>query len=207
MKIAGDKTVEEWKVLEKKLKQNYNHNWEEAFSYFELRIDTRYVQPINSLINMKKKSGEGFAIVNLQCSLIETIESFFLGIIHKHPYFFSKNKKAFKSNLIIYESFFKRFNEKFNSLQGKDFYFNVRNCILHETQTKNNWKILAEGCLAYEFKEGFYILYRNNFQIEIENIIAKYKYSIINGEDFFEIPICELKENFIAKFNHICKES
>lgn len=207
MEIAGKLTIKDWEDLEKKLKPNYNQHWDEAFSYFEIRICTRYLKPINSIINMNKFNGEGFAIVNLQCSLIETIESFLTGIIHIHPFFYKKNIKAFKTNSTIYEDFFKRFSLKFNKLKGKDFFSNVRNSLLHETQTKKNWKIHAKNDLPYEFKNGFHYLYRNNFQDKIEEILIEYKDCIINGKDFYEIPICELREDYIAKFNHICKKS
>ena len=109
IKIAGEKKIKDWKELEKKLKPNYNKHWEEAFTFFEIRICTRYLKPIDAILNMKSYNGEGFAIVNLQCSMIETIESFISGIIHIHPHFLIKNKKTFKDNSKIYIFFFNRF--------------------------------------------------------------------------------------------------
>lgn len=102
MKIAGYKTIKDWVSTSNKLKPSYNNHWEEAFTFFEKRIYTRYINPINAIINLKKNNGEGFAVVNLQCSLIETIESFISGIIHNHPHFLMKNQKAFRSNSKIY---------------------------------------------------------------------------------------------------------
>jgi len=207
IKIAGNKTIKDWKELENKLKPNYDKHWEEAFTFFEKRICTRYLIAINAIINLKKYNGEGFAIVNLQCSLIETIESFISGIIHNHPHFLIKNKKTFKNNSKIYILFFNRFSEEFNKLNGKDYYSNVRNSLLHETQTKKNWFILAKSNLPYNYENKKHIIYRNNFQDEILNILKEYKKSIITGDKFYRIDSCELRENFILKFNHICKES
>lgn len=207
IKIAGKLNLNDWRTTKKTLKSNYNHNWEQAYYFFELRICSRYLKPIHSIIDINKYNGEGFAIVNLQCSLIETIESFLSGIIHRHPNFYLPNKKAFKSNSLIYKSFFKRFKKEFNNIKGEDFYSNVRNSLLHETQTKKNWKIHANSSLPYKKELNYHYLYRNKFQEVIEKILKEYKNCIINGNNFYEIPICDLRENFITKLDHICNES
>ena len=207
MEIAGHKTINDWNILLKNIKPTYNQNWDEAYKFFELRICTRYLKPIDAIINIRKYNGEGFAVVNLQCSLIETIESFISGIIHNHPYFLMKNQKAFRNNSKIYNLFFNRFSINFNQLNGENYYLCVRNSLLHETQTKKNWFILAKSNLPYKYEDNKHIIYRNNFQDEILNILKEYKKSIINGDKFYGIDSCELRENFISKFNHICKES
>lgn len=208
IKIAGNLTIKDWKNLEVKLKPNYDLYWDNAYIYFETRINTRYIKPIEAIKKLNKK-GEGFAIVNLQCSLIETIESFICGIIHIYPYFYLKNSKAFKNNNRIYVSFFNRFNDKFNNLNGKLFFSKVRNPILHETQTKSSWKILAENNneIAYFTQYDNHTIYRNNFQDKILEILKDYKDSIIFNKPFYGIPACELRENYITKFNHICNQS
>jgi hypothetical protein len=213
IEIAGKLTIQDWIDLENKLKPNYNHYWNEAYNFFELRICTRYLKPLNAILNMKSYKGEGFAVVNLQCSLIEMIESFINGWIYIHkPRGWYKNEQKLEvmNNACIFKSFFANRNGVKNmKIDGGDFYASVRCGLLHETQTKNNWKIrkgLSDG-YAYEEKDGFKILYRDNFQRDLENLIQKYKYSIINGVEFDGIPASELRENFIAKFNHICHES
>lgn len=114
MRIAGKKTIEDWKKIESKLNSQIDENWEEAFKYFDVRIKTRYLDPINLILKMKTNTGEGFAVVNLQCSLIETLESFINGCSSS----FNKKKRknewkknnnlVFKSNKEIFESFFNK---------------------------------------------------------------------------------------------------
>ena len=82
MIVAGTLTDKDWKELACTLKPEENKNWGNAFHFFEERIRTRYLEPIQSILDMEKYEGEGFAIVNLQCSLIETIESFINGWIY-----------------------------------------------------------------------------------------------------------------------------
>ena len=82
-----------------------------------------------------------------------------------------------------------------------DFFKSVRCGLLHETQTKNGWKIWADGPDKSIDKK---IIYRNNFQKDIESIIENYKEAIINGSDFDGTENKVLRDNFISKFNHIC---
>ncbi len=223
MRIAGNKTISDWEKLKIKLKPNYNNYWDEAYKYFELRIYTRYLKPIDAILNMKSYSGEGFAVVNLQCSLIEMIESFINGWINEGNKW-KKNNIAIKNsdiglfekanntmkNVGIFISFFKYriVFQKYN-IEGDKFFWNVRCALLHETQTKNNWKIKKgiENENAFEFEGNFKIIYRENFQRDLKILLETYKNAIINGSEFDGISACELRENFIAKFNHICEES
>ncbi len=211
MRIAGELTIEKWIETRKKLKLNYYNHWGEAYNYFETRINTRYNIPIAAIINIRPIQGEGFSIVNLQCSMIETIESFIDGWMHTHPIFINSKGVILKNNEKLFKSFFKRepFNKYTQRINGEKFYKNVRCGLLHETQTRNNWKIRkgTTGGEAYEFDGEFKIIYRDNFQKDILLLLEKYKDAIINGLEFGGISACELRENFIAKMNHICKNS
>lgn len=67
--IAGKQTISEWEILKENLDLNNDVNWDDAYDFFEKRITTRYLNPIEKILNMHLHSGEGFAVVNLQCSL------------------------------------------------------------------------------------------------------------------------------------------
>ena len=224
MEIAGKLTIQQWNELKANLDSKKQENWSLAYHFFEERLRTRYLKPINTILEMGDNSGEGFAVVSLQCSLIETIECFINGWLYnavgdKLKKTISNRwycKKIEKNNIVtincknlknvdIFISFFKE-REPFNKykVKGEMFFWNVRCGLLHETQTKNGWKIWADG-----FGESINnkTIYRNNFQNDIEKVIENYKNSIINGVAFDGISTCELRENFISKFNHICNES
>ncbi len=221
MKIAGNLTISNWNELSKNLNCGNDDNWGLAFYFFEERIKTRYINPIKSILEIGDNLGEGFAVVNLQCSLIETIESFINGCNSEYN---SRKRKTqwkkgvtiiFNSNKEIFISFFNnRTPFKELNIDGGLFYQDVRCGLLHETQTKNNWKIkcdTAESGLAYQEINNRNIvekiIHRENFQIYLEKLIARYRISIITRADFDGIPACELRENFIAKFSHICTVS
>jgi hypothetical protein len=229
MKIAGHLTVSSWKKLEINLTIASDDNWAEAFTYFDNRIRTRYLNPIKAILEIGDDAGEGFAVVNLQCSLIETIESFINGWIYfndgirgnQKGWFKNKiNAKTYRNeinNEYIFVSFFNN-HEFFKIINGREFYFCVRCSLLHETQTKNNWKIRLD---TRRTKKNFVeeasekIIYRENFQRDLEATVENYKNAISKGENlsgkkiqkFNGIEIKELRENFRDKFNHICKES
>ena len=221
MKIAGNLTISNWNELSKNLNCENDDNCGLAFYFFEERIKTRYINPIKSILEIGDNLGEGFAVVNLQCSLIETIESFINGCNSEYN---SRKRKTqwkkgvtiiFNSNKEIFISFFNnRTPFKELNIDGGLFYQDVRCGLLHETQTKNNWKIkcdTAESGLAYQEINNRNIvekiIHRENFQIYLEKLIARYRISIITRADFDGIPACELRENFIAKFSHICTVS
>ena len=222
IKIAGNLTINNWQELNDHLNSEKDENWGLAFHFFEERIKTRYLNPIHTILKMEDNLGEGFAVLNLQCSLIETIESFINGWVY-HNDGIRKNLngwfqnivqdethiKKIQNNLYIFESFFKN-HLIFKKINGKHFYFNVRCSLLHETQTKNNWKIKLDKDntgVNYEEKNDEKLIYRENFQKDLETLIKNYKKSIIDRTAMDGIPAFELRENFIAKFNHICKES
>jgi len=203
--IAGKLTISDWEELELKLDNTKPENWGNAFNFFEQRMTTRYLNPINEILKMGLNQGEGFAVVNLQCSLIETIESFYNGCI-----FNNKSRKfelldgtnVFNFNEEIFKSFFDK-REPFISLQidGVDFYKSVRCGLLHETQTKNNWRIKAGLVRIYEQNGDEKIIYREKFQRGLEKVIIKYKEELlgIDGEKY--------RKNFKEKFKHICDQS
>lgn len=212
MKIAGNHTKKDWNELKTKLNTSNDQLWEFAFVFFEERISTRYLNPINAILDIKLNNGEGFSVVNLQCSLIETIESFINGWIFQHPNYINREGIILKGNEKIFKSFFNKrepFINYFPKINSKRFYVDVRCGLLHETQTKNNWKIKKGtiGGKSYEFDGVYNIIYRDNFQKDILLLLDKYKDAIINGNEFDGISVSELRENFVAKMNHICNKS
>jgi|TARA_B110000091_G_scaffold12237_2_gene11828 hypothetical protein len=219
MKIARKLTTQDWKDLKEELKPTEDKLWSLAAHFFEERIKTRYLTPIHAIQNLNLNEGEGFAMVNLQCSLIETFECFINGWIFylegRNLVWKDKEGKvaSYKNNSVkskqIFISFFSRFNNEFK-IDGEDFYSNVRCALLHETQTKGNWVIrVTEKDTKKCDKEDIdkYIIYRNNFQDQLKELLDEYQDCLIKNEDFREIKAKDLRENFIAKMDHICNQS
>lgn len=229
LRIAGNLTIKDWEDLvgeQDELKINYDDNekWGLAFHFFEERIRTRYLNPINAILDLKLNNGEGFAVVNLQCSLIETIESFINGWVYNNDnttglakgwydkVIGSNPRNQIRNNEYIFVSFFEN-HIQFVSMkaEGSEFYKNVRCACLHETQTKNKWLVRSDRQqtnIFFKNENGEKTIFRGNFQKALENSIFDYKKAIIEGNPFYNITSgTELRENFIAKLNHICDKS
>ncbi|WP_341831509.1 hypothetical protein AACH28_22025 [Sphingobacterium thalpophilum] len=217
MKIAGTKSASDWKEIEKKLDLQNNTFWKEAFDFLYIRIQTRYINPIEEILRIKKFEGEGFAIVSLQCSLIETIECFVNGWkFRSNPRgWFKKNKSnnvKNHNNSTIFKSFFEKRSEFTEiPIDGNDFYVSVRCGLLHETQTTNNWKIRRNDSRKefdwYSQSGDLKTIYPYQLNCILKSLIARFKTAIITGADFDEISSTCLRENFIDKMNHIYTKS
>ena len=79
-RIAGNYKVSYWEQLKDKLpidSDSTNQSWDEAFRLFELRVNSRFLDPVDDILKMKKDSGEGFTAVAIQCILVEFFEAFY----------------------------------------------------------------------------------------------------------------------------------
>jgi hypothetical protein len=202
-KISGNNTVKDWKNLREKIRANPDEKalWKQAYDFFEKRIESRYLKPINDIKEKDKLIGEGFSIMAILCSLIEFLETTWTGEVYKYK---SPNKENYEYNTSKekFISFLENrppFNKVFKKEKelARMFYEDVRCGILHEAQTKNNWVIRAnnEKNKIYESRDGNKIIYRNKFENGIREYIEFYKSELIKRDD--------LQEAFIRKMNKI----
>ncbi len=202
--IAGRNTVADWQKLCIAIDADMGSNelWEKAYSYFEERLTSRYLDPIDHIQKNSIFEGEGFAITAILCSLIEALESFYQGksyrkatetnpLDNNFEYFASKG---------IFESFLKNrepFKNHFISPDlATDFYENIRCAILHEAATRNGWKIRIDTQSLIEQNGSSKIINRVIFVQYIKIYIENYKIELLGSND--------LKKAFIRKFNAIC---
>lgn len=161
-----------WEEIRRLIRQTpeTDDNWRKAFALLNKRMTDRYFTPISIIIEIGEKIGEGFSIVSLQCSLIETFAAFREGKIHsyscddyfinrfmrrhelnnlKEKYKYGNSEQLFK-DFLSSQFIFKDIFWKLGVDDGKnypdivfatDFYENVRCALLHDCMTKNNWVI------------------------------------------------------------------
>lgn len=194
---------EEWLRIRQLIKDSaeLNDEWKLAFDLFEKRITDRYFTPIDNIILFGEKIGEGFAIVSLQCSLIETFASFSGGKISEElakdyfdePYtryrdFYYDNVGIHYSNFLtsanIFKDIFYTINENNNILPSSNFaisfYQDVRCALLHDCMTRNNWVIntipeeKSEDVQFIQRKNGKKYIYRTLFQNALKIYLESY---------------------------------
>lgn len=209
-RIAGHKTVSDWLALRRKLLADTNdkQNWREAYDFFRLRIDTRFLKPIQSILSINERLGEGHSASALQCVLMEFLEALFQGKVYRPP--ISEEELASRSRRLridrellaqhvqpdqytasasLFVSFLttrKPFAEDFSRQQASTFYRDIRCGLLHEAATKSRSKVWAEKegdptCLVDDVNNGI-IVYRNAMQEALLSCINAYREQLLGSE-------------------------
>jgi hypothetical protein len=202
--IAGWRTRADWQALRPALRQHDDRAWKGAYrDFFVERLKRRYLDPIAVLQENDSRSGEGFSIVAIQCSLIEFLESTRHGKSYRRPtkaqplgeYEYFASGEMFASFLHARPPFSKTFDQA----SSEDFYTNVRCPLLHEARTKGGWKIWADGPLALVADTAQKKLFRNNFQTALLEYIKDFQTELLGSEP--------LQDAFIRKFDTLCVDN
>ena len=197
-------TIEEW--IEKE-------NKKELANFFFDRFYVRYLKPFEFEDDEFTKSYKnGFAIMTSCCLLIETFVSYteleFKDTNFKSErcfgYFFLKHKEfnCFAKGGLEINKYKKLTTKKLNN-KGipQDFYKNIRCGILHNGETKNNWKILRNGKL---FDEENKSINSTKFLNNLKIVINKFQKDLIDS-DFNESEIWKtykLRLKFLIEKSH-----
>lgn len=205
IKIAGDLTVGDWFLLRRKLERDPKNEllWKEAFEFFERRLSTRYIQPIEAIELKSKNQGEGFAVCTLLCSRIEALEGFYQGRTYRKSLkgeTIDESTEYFRSQP-MFESFLKNrepFKQHFSTNKmALDFYENFRCALLHEGATRDGWTIRMATNSIIEKREGVTIINPIRFLTAIKEFIGKYRKELLASPT--------LKKAYIRKMDSICK--
>ena len=170
-------------------------DWEIAFNYFEKRINERFIEPINKLIESEENLNPidkkfGFSILALDCLLIETIQSFYQGITNSS----SKSKKIFKRFLTQQDGFKEYF---ITDKIAEDFYFKFRCGLLHQAQTSSDSKIWSVGELI-STKGNYFIVNRVLFHEKIITVFNSYLKELRETKDKTLLKNYKIKMDYIA---------
>lgn len=139
----------------------------------------------------------GFAIMALDCLLIETLQSFRTGRPNPVKSFDRLSKKMIVDFLTQRASF----KTHFDKVKAELFCDHFRNGILHQGEVKSSGRVridTPEMVMPSEDNQSFIVnrlKFHNALVEETENYITE----LIEGKDV------ELRENFIQKMNEICR--
>jgi hypothetical protein len=207
MKIAGKRTDKHWFAMKRRLQsQPTPRLWNSAFrSFYRTRIDTRYLDPIASIERTDTRTGEGFAIAALFCTLVEFLESCERGDnfryrrrgdppLQRHEYDQGQAAGYFKA-------FFRTrtpFDSSFPAALVDSFYQDVRCGLLHEARTKGGWVISST-------KSGSALVSQNGGRIKLfrEELIRSLNIYFVDYRRRLMIDP-GTQQAFIRKFDHLC---
>lgn len=191
-RIAGHRTNEDWNKLDLS-EVNNNAAWKKAAEIFETRITKRFLDPIQALIDVdrahyeklkseKKKKAEiveeqhtfGFAIMCLDCMLIETLQGAKDGLANHEV----KSRQLFQK--FIGQTIDTKLieNQKKDDIKKaiqNDFYHKVRCELMHCGATGHKFSIHAEdGTKMLEESDGVIRINRTLFHEYIKEEFGLY---------------------------------
>jgi hypothetical protein len=195
-------------------------DWKIVISLFEERINNKFIDPLNLLINCGNDEGSGFSVVAIECLLIELFAAFRKGAIYNNRYCEENDPPyQFKDCQDLYTNFLTTvapFNSQFSNLkQGQikrednlfsalEFYTDVRCGLLHEGKTKKNWTINkkpgSEKIGDFLGKDGNKLkIYRTIFLRRLENYLTAYILELKGTGEQNE----NLRRNFARKMDNL----
>ncbi|WP_396633421.1 hypothetical protein [Maribacter sp. R86514] len=172
-----------------------NDDWMIAIGYLEKRLTDRFIEPADQLIKLESDKNAidkkyGFAVLALDCLLLETIQSFYEGI--------SNSSGKSKALFIQFLQNRKNFKEYFKTeLDAVKFYKDFRCGILHQGQTGRDTKVWSVGDLILK-NNGFVIVNRHLFHEKIKIELEEYIKILRTKSD------TGLLDNFKIKMDFIC---
>lgn len=210
-RISGRATVGDWTSLRTRLiefvdgvqrNDNTPVDWERAIALFDVRIKTRFLDPVDWILERGARQGEGFAVMAVLCILIEFLESFRQGVTfvngaRTQPNEYNSSRLLFRSFLTTQEPFRQYFCD---TSMADGFYANIRCGLLHEASTKHTSKIKTTRdhriieCIPGDTSN--FIVYREQFHQAVKVYVERYRQEL--REDRV------LQQAFLRRMDDIC---
>ena len=190
MKISPRYTASDWRQLAFQTEAE----WRTAVDIFKDRIRERFLDPITRI---EKCAYAGFAVVALDCLLIEMLQQFREGV-NRTP---AGKSKEFFVKFLTETSYGERFDDRMAGL----FYRQIRCGILHQAEVRGSSKILVGGdgvpLVAYSDDSKGLIVNRKLFH---EQLLAAFNAYV---EQLLDPQNQELRNRFRKKMSNICKSA
>ncbi|MDP2505826.1 hypothetical protein [Oceanobacter sp. 3_MG-2023] len=191
MEIAPNFTAKQWKSLD--LESNED-DWQKAIGVLCSRLSSRYLEPVDKLIEFEKKLKNsekrfGFTVLEIDLLLIETLQAFKEGLESTD----GKSKKVFVRFLKTSPYFCEYFHTK---EQRDNFYKEFRCGILHQAEIQSSALVWSFGDM-YERIEGMKVLNRNAVHEALKKDFADYIEKLKSPESL------ELRKKFKQKMDSV----
>lgn len=193
MKVAPGVDSSEWQSL--KLDDPNSPDWNRAISILRERIYGRYFDPVDQLIlaEQSKPAHErrfGFAIVAIDCLLIETMGAFLEGL--------ETTDGISKTTFCKFLTTRHRFNGAFTEDLSKQFYVEFRCGILHQAEVGGASKVWSVGDLVRQ-TSGTLTINRNELHARLKADFDDYLVELAEPTNN------TLRRNFRTKMDFICR--
>jgi len=195
MYIAPGIHQDVWHGLE--LDDDKIENWEKAIDILRKRIFSRYIEPVDILIEKDKNRNAlerryGFTILAIDCLLIETLQAFKDGLTDTK----GKSKSIFVRFLRTSSSFKKYFQ---TDKDAEKFYEHYRCGILHQAEVGEDSLVWSVGDLKGEINGKQYVN-RSKIHEFLKNDFNQYLGDLKDPNDKL------LRNNFRKKMDFITRK-
>ena len=184
MYISPRYRVSNWKMLN----LSTPSDWQTAVRVLEDRLNARFVDAAEAI---DQQDFAGFAVLALDCLLIETLQQFKEGVGETPR---RKGEQYFVNFLTTAP-----FSSYFTKASAAKFYCHFRCSILHQAEIKAISKVRRVGPLVAPTPDGKgLIINRKLFHATLRKAFAAYLRALRNRSDAL------LCQHFVKKMNHIC---
>lgn len=186
-KRGGDWTIGDYRSIDFEKEEG----WQKAIDIFEDRIQGRF---LNVVEKIKSYLYAGFAMLAIDCLLIETLQQFRKGVSETPR---GEGKEYF--TCFLRETAFK---EYFHDREiAEMFYDQIRNGILHQAEIKETSRIgLWPEEMVCKTKDGQgLIINRNQFHEKLVEVFTDYTRQLRDPKNE------QLRRNFKRKMDYICR--
>lgn len=162
------------------------------------RLHSRYFGPIRTITDKGERRGEGFAIMTIQCAVIEFLAALRVGWRFDHGEFRHGEGFRYWDSKRLYTDFLRRtdpFKAYFNKAQAQKFYVDIRCALVHEAQLRGRWALKAESGTAKIIDFEKFQINRDRFGSAIAEYLSSYRSELAVS--------VELQQAFVRKFNDL----
>jgi len=205
-KLGPDFRITDWEALKDNLHpERYDEKWKVAIDGIHARFNERFVKPADAIQEKDRDDpdqhypeGRGFAIVALDCLLLESLYGYGQG---KHTGE-RQTGKAFEHLLVNDVPFAGRFPKHLASSFAKA----VRHGLLHDGETRHGWLIWQRpddggDAIVEDLGDGRFALYRDNFHAAVKSHLEEYFQKLRKPGEV------QLRSNFRTRVQQLCDES
>lgn len=194
IEIAPGTRIADWKALQ--LDMDASQDWKAAVAILDARISQRFLEPVDALITLNKANSEktfGFAILAIQCLIIETIQAFREGITNHRR----KSRGLFTRFLVGWPEFTCAVPANLQADKVAGLIYEGFRCALHHSgSTKDDFRVLAVGP-TFRVTDGIAIN-RTKLQAALKGQFQMYLSELSLAENVL------LRQNYVKKMNGIC---
>jgi hypothetical protein len=169
MRISRNYKADHWKALT----FDTEVDWQRAIEIFMDRLDTRYLLHIKELLRHRTS---GFAVLTLDCAIIETLEQFRRGV----PETPSGKSGEYFASFLTQTSFSQYFTDEYARL----FYKVIRCGLLHQSEAKSSLVKRSSTLPLIDFTEDRkgLIINAKTFHAKLVVVISEYAALLRNPE-------------------------